>query len=50
MGEIDRLYEGMNVRGATELTIAQTSALTALGALVSPSNFCSWYPEYFDSK
>lgn len=34
MGEIDRLYEDMNVRGATELTIAQTPTLTSLGALV----------------
>jgi WD40 repeat protein/transcriptional regulator with XRE-family HTH domain len=30
----DRLYEGMNIRGATGLTIAQTSTLKTLGALV----------------
>ncbi|MEG4392337.1 hypothetical protein [Microcoleus sp. BROC3] len=30
----DRLFEGMNIRGATGLTIAQKSTLKALGALV----------------
>jgi hypothetical protein len=29
----DRLYEGMNIQGATGLTIAQTSTLKTLGAL-----------------
>jgi hypothetical protein len=29
----DRLYEGMNIQGATGLTIAQKSTLKALGAL-----------------
>jgi hypothetical protein len=30
----ERLYEGMNIQSAKGLTIAQTSTLTALGALV----------------
>ena len=30
----DRLYEGMNIRGATELTNAQKATLKALGALI----------------
>jgi hypothetical protein len=30
---VDRLYEGMNIQGATGLTIAQTAALEILGAL-----------------
>jgi hypothetical protein len=30
----DRFYKGMNIRGATALTIAQKSTLKALGALV----------------
>jgi len=29
----DRLYEGMNIQGATGLTIAQKVTLRALGAL-----------------
>ena len=29
-----RLYEGMNIRGATELTNAQKATLKALGALI----------------
>jgi hypothetical protein len=31
----DRLYEGINIQGATGLTIAQKSTLRALGALTS---------------
>lgn len=30
---VDRLYEGMNIRGATGLTVAQKSTLKALGAI-----------------
>ncbi|WP_445245407.1 hypothetical protein [Microcoleus sp. OTE_8_concoct_300] len=30
----DRLYEGMNILGATGLTIAHKSTLKALGALI----------------
>ncbi len=30
---VDRLYEGMNIQGATGLTIAQTATLKTLGAL-----------------
>jgi len=30
----DRLYEGMNIQGATGLTNAQKSTLKALGALI----------------
>jgi WD40 repeat protein/transcriptional regulator with XRE-family HTH domain len=30
---VDRLYEGMNIQGATGLTAAQTSTLKALGAI-----------------
>jgi WD40 repeat protein len=30
---VDRLYEGMNIRGVTGLTAAQRSALLALGAV-----------------
>jgi hypothetical protein len=29
----DRLFEGMNIQGAMELTIAQKSTLKSLGAL-----------------
>jgi hypothetical protein len=29
----DRLFEGMNIQGATGLTIAQKATLKALGAL-----------------
>jgi len=31
--KVDRLYEGMNIRGVTGLTAAQRSALLALGAV-----------------
>jgi WD40 repeat protein/transcriptional regulator with XRE-family HTH domain len=30
---VDRLYEGMNIQGATGLTVAQTATLKALGAI-----------------
>jgi WD40 repeat protein len=30
---VDRLYEGMNIQGATGLTVAQKSTLKALGAI-----------------
>jgi hypothetical protein len=30
---IDRLYEGMNIQGATGLTVAQTAILKTLGAI-----------------
>jgi hypothetical protein len=30
----DRLYEGMNIQGLTELTNAQKATLKALGALI----------------
>ena len=30
---VDRLYEGMNIQGATGLTIAQKATLKALGAI-----------------
>jgi hypothetical protein len=30
----DRLYEGMNIQGATGLTIAQKATLRVLGALI----------------
>jgi hypothetical protein len=33
----DRLYEGMNIRGATGLTNAQKSTLKGLGALAQSS-------------
>jgi hypothetical protein len=33
----DRLYEGMNIQGATGLTIAQKSTLKGLGALAQSS-------------
>ena len=33
----DRRYEGMNIQGATGLTIAQKSTLKALGALAQSS-------------
>jgi hypothetical protein len=38
----DRLYEGMNIQGATGLTIAQKWTLRALGALTK--NFWSQAP------
>ena len=30
---VDRLYEGMNIQGATGLTVAQKNTLKALGAI-----------------
>lgn len=30
---IDRLYEGMNIQGATGLTVAQKATLKTLGAI-----------------
>ncbi|HEY9622248.1 MAG TPA: hypothetical protein V6C78_17960 [Crinalium sp.] len=30
---VDRLYEGMNIQGATGLTMAQKTTLKALGAV-----------------
>ena len=38
------LYEGMNIRGATELTNAQKATLKALGALMSHSPVSSLLP------
>jgi len=35
----DRLYEGMNIQGATGLTNAQKSTLRALGALTKNFGF-----------
>jgi hypothetical protein len=30
---VERLYEGMNIQGATGLTVAQKATLKALGAI-----------------